>query len=622
MSFLVVVSDSPHEWFEAGLETARELKGQQPTVVHVAAGVRVAAFPRATGTGGGIEIDAASGSWVVRAGTALHDRDLLSIFLQGGADALARSVEGAFVIVAGDGRTGAIFAITDPVGSRHAFVRMASGVVALSASSLVLAGVAPVTPDPIAVQEQIRTATIYEDRTLYREVRRLAPASIHAIADGRITSRRYWNIGDVPRDRLGGARAADALAESLAAVVRRVARSHPKIVCDLTGGYDSRAVLAGCLHAGVDVETTVSGTPGSDDTRIARAIADSVGIPLRYVAQKIPSSMEEMDGALAFTDGEYDLLEYARILSVHRELSRTYDISLNGTAGELGRGKHWGFAGSSVGAIEKLNARRIVSTRLGDASSDPSLFPARERLDLTSHFVAIVERLNDGLAETPNTLQLDSYYLMRMRCWQGRIASSTDHLWSCLSPFLARSVMEVALQIGVRSREHNRVFHEMFARSKAPALARIPVAGGRPPAPLRIGNAHLFAAVPMNWSARAITKAARMAGLSWSLAPTGGIVRSPRLDLWALEDARSLLDPSRMQVASVLDAARLEAFLAESRSPAFGYDGAWSRLLGIEHTFRRLARVAERQRPRLPPPPLRPRPPLEGREALGLESEA
>ncbi len=148
-----------------------------------------ASFPRQNGSGTPIVTDQTTGSWLVAIGTWFHtegygageESQALNRYLEVGANRLARELEGFFVFVIGDARTRETIVLTDLIGSCHCFVRLWKNMVALSGSSLLLAGLGDFNLDPVGCQEFLYTGVIYEDRTIYREVRKLGPASIFTI---------------------------------------------------------------------------------------------------------------------------------------------------------------------------------------------------------------------------------------------------------------------------------------------------------------------------------------------------------------------------------------------------------------------------------------------------------
>jgi asparagine synthase (glutamine-hydrolysing) len=591
--------------FRSGLELARVLKGQQPGQVLETEWARVASFPRRNGSAAPLVTDPASGCWLLASGTYFHadgggigaEAQLLRKYLSAGPERLAGDMEGFFVLLVADPRSREVVVITDLVGSCHCFAREWEGGVALSGSSLLLAGLAECRPDPVACQEFLRTGVIYEQRTIHREVRKLGPAAVYRFRGGtRTAEQRYWRITDVTPESLDGPAAVSALGEALAEVARKVATAFPRPVCDLTGGYDSRAVVAMFRTAGVPFATVVAGPPDSRDVTVAGALARLADLPHLHVPPE-PPSLPRIKDALRLTDGEFDLVKYARILAIHERLAETCDISLNGSLGEVARGYWWELLFPRAGRRLPLDAATVARRRFAALPSDPSLFPPGQRLDLAAHFADVIGRTNAGLSGLPNTLQVDNVYLMlRMQRWQGRIASSTNQLWPCLQPFLCRSVLEAVLRAATQLRRRGLLIRQLLARYQ-PELAAWPLEQGYPALPFTWRTAYRFAPLLRSWAAKALGKLrSRLRGTGAAGAAPGSLPQ--RLQLWADEEVRELLNPATMRLGRLLDPPAVADFLRRSREPGFGFDGQWARLLSLEYALR----VLEGARQQAPQP--------------------
>jgi hypothetical protein len=405
----------------------------------------VAACPRLTDTDARAIAQDPDGNWLLAAGTWFHVDDhiadeaaLLARYLEAGPEGLANELEGFFVIVIGDAATDEAIVITDLVGSCHAFVRQFDEFSAISSSSLALAAMGRYTLDPVGCQEFLNTGIIYEDRTLWREVRKLPGASIIRFSGGRLQQpKRYWRMADLAYCSIDSRSAPQLLAERLSSAAAKIARRYSRLVCDLTAGYDSRALIAGFLAADVRFSTTVSGAAESADVRLSTELARRLGLAHSHVVPNEPITYRRIGESITLTDGEYDPVDYARILGIHRILSERFDISINGSFGEVGRGYWWELLWPRAGTHRPLDARRLARLRYAARPYDTTLFRADVRLDMVEHFAGVVERTNAGWSALPNTAQMDHAYLeMRMQRWQGRIASSTNRLWPCLSPFM------------------------------------------------------------------------------------------------------------------------------------------------------------------------------------------
>lgn len=497
-NFFIAAGENASAYLSQGVQLTSKLKGQSALNRTEAALFGAAVFTRRNGTGGEIARDATHDGFLLICGTWLH-RDgygtgaadqLLARFLAVGAEQLADELEGFFFLAAA--RANELLAITDIAGSHHAFVRqLDDNSVVISGSSLVLGALAASDIDPIAAQEFIRTGIIYEDRTFYQQVRKLPPASVLYFRDGRLErALRYWHVAKLLEAPLALPDAADRLYETGTQTVARIAALYPRRLCDLTGGYDSRALGALLLGANVSFDTTVSGDDESPDVKISRGLADIAGLKHTQRKRSADLNTHDIERALALCDGEYDLLEYARIMRTHEQHSQSYDVSMNGSYGEVARGYWWELLSPHIGQHTRLDYEKIARKRYAALDHGAELFP--EPIDLVRHFTEILRRNGSGLEDLPNTLQLDYSYLnLRMQRWQGRIASSTDQIWPCVSPLMFRSILEIMLRAEPRARHRSLLVRAMLARH-SPAWAKYPLEHGYPAQPFGIANAWRF----------------------------------------------------------------------------------------------------------------------------------
>jgi asparagine synthase (glutamine-hydrolysing) len=505
-NFLVILPTEPcaeegARLFQRGLAFARTFHSSGATTSVENDWVRAISWARQNGSGTPVVSDAVTRNWVLAAGTWFH-RDgyasgeepaLLRRYSEAGGLQLASELEGFFTIVIGDDRNKEVIVLTDIIGSSHSFVRGSGGVTAISGSSLLLAALGDYTPDPIACQEFLLTGIVYEDRTLYKEVRKLGPAMVFRFKSGALRcSQRYWSAKDLSPESLDGPAAVAGLWNGTVEAARRVKTKFPDLVCDLTGGYDSRAIVAAFLEAGSHCATVVSGAEETRDVIISRGLAHKLGLPHLHMDTGGLASLEVMKASLTLTDGECDLAGYSRVMQIHQTLSQRFQISINGSFGEVARGYWWELLFPRAGVREKLNARELARRRYIANPPDLSIFLPEVRLNALEHFAGMIERTNEGLFDLPNTLQMDNAYLvMRMQRWQGRIASSTNRLWPCLSPFMFRSVLERMLQATVRLRRRGLLVRKMLAEFR-PELASYPLEHGYPALPVTWRTAYRF----------------------------------------------------------------------------------------------------------------------------------
>ncbi len=603
-SFLISISSAQlsyhaEERYQNGLKVIGSLKSQEIHQTIQVPGLRVATFRWHERSAGRISFDEttqsrllAFGTWFHSSGYGIGSEDrLLRRYLEVGAKHLGRELEGFFLLMIADGRTSDTLLLTDIMGSCHAFQRSWNGQTMISSSSLALAAIEQTRLDPVGCQEFLQTGISYERRTLYCEVLKLEPATLYQFADGAATgAERYWNIADLSPDSLSDGLAVDALWAGLSQATRNIARDFPHPICDLTGGYDSRAVLAGFTGTNTPISAAVSGPPDGRDVQISRALAHSIDIPHVHLFLKDRFTFPEIREAHALTDGEFDPVEYAQILHVQRSLSTRFDISLNGSYGGIARALWWELLFPHIGSRRPLDAHRLARGRYISPRYDASLFRPELRINLVDHLAGVVSRCVEELSGLPNTLQMDYANLsMRIQRWQGRIASSTHQVWHCLSPFGLRTVLETVLQTDSRLRLRSKLVRRMLARYQ-PRLADFPLDRGYPAAPVTIRNFYRFAPVIVHFVGRASSKLQRM----WTGGTAGSASSGPlpvRLQLWQDEQVRSIFSAKPLKSECVLDSHALRGFVERSRMLEFPWPEQWNRLLSLEYTLDTLARL-------------------------------
>ena len=590
--FLVVVGDGPlaRRWWQQGLRIAAELGFGAPSAELIRDGVAAAAFGRRRSQGtalaarddGGAHWLLAAGSWFRPGGLRPgREDDLLDLVARAGIADVARQTDGFFVLVDGDGRRCRV--ATDAIGSHHVHARRGDGATAIAGSALWLAALDDSELDPVGCQEMLTTGVIYEDRTPWLAVRALPAASVVEFdADASRTLAQHSPIAAALPFALDGEAAVEAFGSAMTAACERVGAAFERPVSDLTGGWDSRLLCAFLIRAGLPFETTVTGDERSPDVRISQRIATVTGVAHHVLPLRTMPTADEVFDAAALTDGLVNAIGYARVLRVHRELAPRFSASLNGSFGELARGYWWELLQPGADAIGELDAAKIAEQRYAAGASAWPLWPTESRLEPVAHFrdlVARTDRVLDG--QVPLGLRLDAVYLrLRMRSWQGRIASATDRLWPALSPMIARDVLGATLSTRPAMRARDHLARAVLARY-APLLARLPLERGGPAMPRRIGNCWRFTPELLRFARRAAAKLVGRSGRT--LEETA----APRLALWRSDRIRDTLDADRMVLGDHVDRRELGRLLERMRADTLARELDFGNLLALEIALRR-----------------------------------
>ena len=589
MGHLIVINPSSYfaaaeSFFQRALQAMRNTASRMANTTLQNEWSLAASTPRHSEPASTIASDPNTGSWLAVVGTCFNRSGqgdpeyLLSQYLTEGLEKFVQSIEGFFTIAIGDGFSKEILLITDVIGSCHFYVRSLPGCIALSSSSHVLASLGPVTLDPVACQEFLGMGIIYEERTIHNEVRKLPAATVIRFRNGAEVSRlTYWDPTSLRPGSIADDEAVDGTWKTLVSAASRIGQRYERVVCDLTGGYDSRAMVAGFLGADIRPVTVVSGNESSADVVVSRGLAERLGLTHLHMSRPEALSFEELQDSVRLTDGECDAVEYASTAEIHRELSERFQISLNGSFGEVARAYWWELLFPHTGSCRPLDSHMLAARRYAWNSSE-DLFQPQFRINLIEHMAGVVDRTVEGLSDFPNTFQMDIAYLrMRMQSWQGRIASSTDKIWPCISPFMFRSVLETMLQAGVAVRRRSLLVRRMLAKYQ-PAMADYPLEHGYPARPATLATLPRFWPIVGYYRGRVAKKLKSR----WTRSEMPSPGESTRLGLWQLEEVRELLDPRSMRSLSVLEPSAVATFLKASQQPNFAREAEWNRLLTLE----------------------------------------
>jgi hypothetical protein len=302
-------------------------------------------------------------------------------------------------------------------------------------------------------------------------------------------------------------------------------------------------------------------------------------------------SFKELTEAVLFTDGQFNAIEYAQILKVHQILAEDFDISINGSFGGIARGLWWEILFPRIGAYSKLDARKLASRRYVVQRSTQALFDPEIRLDFVSHFTAVIETVNAGLSGLPNTLQMDNANLfLRIHRWQGRIASSTNRLWPCLSPFGLRSVLKAVLESRTHLRLHGLLVRRMLAEFQ-PSLSKFPLDRGYPAQPVTWRTLPSFYPVFGYYGNRMTAKMKSVLSKSSTSIGHPSEYKPLHHKLYREGQVMELLDSTKMDLRCMFDTGALKAFLERSQRQDFPHFDLWSRLLSLEYGMHVLKKV-------------------------------
>jgi asparagine synthase (glutamine-hydrolysing) len=239
-------------------------------------------------------------------------RALLRALLHDGAAALAH-VNGEFQVALWDEVEGTLLLAADRFGCVPIYWTLTPGrfVFGPTVDQLLPVPGVGTAPDEDAIREAVTFGGFrLADRTSVRGVRMLRGGRVLVLENGAVTERRYWKWPPPPEPTT---RTLDLLVqeayERWQGAIRRRLHGAARPGGTLSGGLDSRAIMAEARAQGATWRALTYGIPRCDDARLARRAAAAAGAEWRFAALYEGDWLARRTTYVAQTDGLVQLAD-------------------------------------------------------------------------------------------------------------------------------------------------------------------------------------------------------------------------------------------------------------------------------------------------------------------------
>ena len=317
--------------------------------------------------------------------------------------------------------------------------------------------------------------------TIFAELKTLGPGRVLALSEdgirAHVAARPLPAVEAMPLD----ARIAAHRDRLMATVSDHVRQFGDNVRCPLSGGLDSRLVLAALRAAGCKPHLFVYGGPNSIDVRIARRIAGAEGLDIEWV---------DKETWRALTPDEFpDQVE--RNFQAYDGLPNYGELFENGANAAAREARHSGGALSASGGCGEIfrNFFFLPDRRFSAAAVARTFFARYAKRDVTAAFDerAFLRGLEDKIlaalgrpgdrSRLPRPLVEQIYPRVRCRAIFGREISLETWFGAYLMPFLDHHLVAEAMKLPLALKHAGR-FEAMLLAAIDPALARHPSAYG------------------------------------------------------------------------------------------------------------------------------------------------
>lgn len=294
------------------------------------------------------------------------------------------------------------------------------------------------------------------------------------LAADRLDAFGRWAAGPAPPL----AEVLETVDRAMQEYLQHAARLCPVFPCGLSGGWDSRAVVAAVRASGHPFRLRTKGPPGSPDVEVARALAAAAGLPLRVKTESEgpPDPRDPEDLAQALRRA---LRWQAGGMIVHKHKTL------------FARGRRFAHGAVNVmgqyGEVLRARLLRLLRGRPLEAVPEPAIYaalvdallakaPRFWRPEVAAWVRAETARLARAVPEGLPTLadRLEAFYVLQdVRRWT--TGALRAQFAAPLTPWLTPAALWAAFHSPPAARLHDAFQRHMVARH-APDWADAPVA--------------------------------------------------------------------------------------------------------------------------------------------------
>jgi hypothetical protein len=474
----------------------------------------------------------------------------------------------------------------DRAGLQQAYVAEEPDAIWLSSSALALAAVLRTDVDADALAEWLSVGHFLSERTIVRGIRKLGAGETLELSSTGVSSHRRRPTpvepdGDVVSAYAGG------LVESV-----RATHVGEGISTELTGGLDTRMLLAVNLSQGFGGPTWTISQPGSDELVTIAQLRQRFTFPHETVtiapsfAARLPELVTEMH---ELSDGEVNSIEYAPLLLAFEEAAASgRRVSVSGSGAELARGFYFD-------VLRARGEETIRGVPTGALTRKVTKYTGGVHLALRTDFAAnprrsaerVIEEFTYGSPGTsPEGILEDFYLRTRMQRFAGRNTSTTGVFYRQATPFFGNAFVELVLGLPPAAKRGGWVVRRAI-EELCPALADVPLDTGMPVRPVTWRHPETKARKLVSYGRRGLTKFGGRLGRAIARRPPGTVAWEAAAAEPAFRDfVGDLLGTRNARLKTLFVAEKVDAEV--DRAFSTGHLYPLGLLLTVELTLRRL----------------------------------
>lgn len=249
-------------------------------------------------------------------------------------------IDGFFSAVIFDPQKNKLFLVTDRYGLRHLYWTHHGDGVAWSSEVKAFLELPRFssTVDRIALEQFLDIGYLLNDRTWFEDVKLMDSGSVLEcdLRDGSTKQHRYWWWNEIHQreeteitDDL-----IDEMGDLFVRAVRTRCRIDERVGLTLSGGLDSRAILASMPASADPLEAVTFGRAESIEVQIAAMAAQVRGARHQIESINEGNWLDDRIAGVWWSDGQFDI-QHMHGIESRTTIRNVADINMNGYAGDL-----------------------------------------------------------------------------------------------------------------------------------------------------------------------------------------------------------------------------------------------------------------------------------------------
>ena len=315
---------------------------------------------------------------------------------------------------------------------------------------------------------------LFGNKTFFEGINLLPPSSIFVYQNGEITIKEYWDFNyleEYPNKSENDY--IEELSFLFRQAVNRQMLGNYRIGVSLSGGLDSRTIVAMIDGKYYPIDTHTFGLPGCDDARFAQVVADILGTNHHFHELKPEDMLNFFEKTVKLTDGMLNIFD-SHALSKFDDIKEYSDVLLNGFSGDMILGS---FLTKEIITANQKETFEIIYKSLGNIfEQQSSLFMqpnyeeieelAKSSLSLAYQSASEKNNISSNIADYINLRNRQRRFIL-----YGPITSYS--IFEVRVPFYDYDLIDFVMCIPPNLRYDEYLYVEAF-KKLFPQLAKVP----------------------------------------------------------------------------------------------------------------------------------------------------